>query len=101
MYQQAPRIDPASLEPEPEPRQQNEAEVEFAAVVGATLRSFASWRDGAWLESNPTEQGVNTPIDQRLPLGMALHDFIRYLAAFAINSWALPPRPTDGNSFQL
>jgi hypothetical protein len=79
-------------EPEPEPEQEPEQEseaTEFATVVAATMRSASHWRDGAWFERYRTEQAIEVPPEQRLPPGVTHTELLRYLMAFAINSWCV------------
>ena len=86
------RSSPSAAILEPEPELQSHLE-EFAAVVDATKASMPHWRDGAWVERYPTEQALAVPPQERMPPGMEQADFLRYLAIFAINAWALPHRP--------
>ena len=59
-----------------------------------------TWRDGAWFERYPSGDAAAVPREQRMPPGIGHSDLLRYLAVFAINSWALPHRAdrSDGES---
>ena len=85
---------------QPEPELDSARPEEFAAVVAATKSSVAHWRDGAWFERYPSGEAAAVPREQRMPPGIGHSDLLRYLAVFAINSWALQHRAdrSDGES---
>lgn len=83
---------------QPEPELNSAMPEEFAAVAAATKSSVVHWRDGAWFERHPTQAAAAVPHEQRMPPGIGHLDLMRYLAVFAINSWALPHRPDRSDS---